>query len=141
TGELPPAHAAGFGPFLEAWSSGLFASARAVKGQIEGPITLSAYLFHQGSPFLYDPALFAAIAFHVSQTICWQIDRLKSAGVPVLMFVDEPALCLEVPAASVVSEEKRLSADRKSTRLNSSHDQISYAVFCLKKKKRQNKHN
>src|SRR5206468_4361611 len=28
----------------------------------------------------------------------------------------------------------RDSADRKSTRLNSSHDQISYAVFCLKKK-------
>src|SRR2546421_1314008 len=29
-----------------------------------------------------------------------------------------------------------LTTDRKSTRLNSSHDQISYAVFCLKKKKR-----
>src|SRR5712664_4796006 len=29
--------------------------------------------------------------------------------------------------------------DRKSTRLNSSHDQISYAVFCLKKKKRDPK--
>src|SRR2546427_1917069 len=28
-----------------------------------------------------------------------------------------------------------LDADRKSTRLNSSHSQISYAVFCLKKKK------
>src|SRR2546430_17191369 len=28
-----------------------------------------------------------------------------------------------------------LSPDRKSTRLNSSHSQISYAVFCLKKKK------
>src|SRR2546428_5208391 len=28
-----------------------------------------------------------------------------------------------------------VAADRKSTRLNSSHDQISYAVFCLKKKK------
>src|SRR2546428_5971146 len=28
-----------------------------------------------------------------------------------------------------------LDPDRKSTRLNSSHDQISYAVFCLKKKK------
>src|SRR5688572_32039596 len=28
--------------------------------------------------------------------------------------------------------------DRKSTRLNSSHSQISYAVFCLKKKKRSN---
>src|SRR5206468_8905603 len=29
--------------------------------------------------------------------------------------------------------------DRKSTRLNSSHDQISYAVFCLKKKKKKQK--
>src|SRR3989440_2385027 len=29
------------------------------------------------------------------------------------------------------------SGDRKSTRLNSSHDQISYAVFCLKKKTEQ----
>src|SRR2546430_3086397 len=29
------------------------------------------------------------------------------------------------------------AADRKSTRLNSSHSQISYAVFCLKKKKKQ----
>src|SRR2546430_12553811 len=29
------------------------------------------------------------------------------------------------------------AADRKSTRLNSSHSQISYAVFCLKKKKNQ----
>src|SRR5688572_24553042 len=29
--------------------------------------------------------------------------------------------------------------DRKSTRLNSSHSQISYAVFCLKKKKNKNK--
>src|SRR2546421_4444743 len=31
------------------------------------------------------------------------------------------------------------SEDRKSTRLNSSHDQISYAVFCLKKKKKHPK--
>src|SRR5688572_32638968 len=30
------------------------------------------------------------------------------------------------------------SGDRKSTRLNSSHSQISYAVFCLKKKKQSN---
>src|SRR5438094_2952897 len=34
------------------------------------------------------------------------------------------------------------SSDRKSTRLNSSHRTISYAVFCLKKKKKkQNTHN
>src|SRR5271163_1961552 len=36
-------------------------------------------------------------------------------------------------------DELREHADRKSTRLNSSHDQISYAVFCLKKKKKRNK--
>src|SRR2546427_4046069 len=30
----------------------------------------------------------------------------------------------------------QLNEDRKSTRLNSSHSQISYAVFCLKKKKK-----
>src|SRR2546428_9247713 len=32
------------------------------------------------------------------------------------------------------SIQLELGPDRKSTRLNSSHDQISYAVFCLKKK-------
>ena len=31
--------------------------------------------------------------------------------------------------------------DRKSTRLNSSHANISYAVFCLKKKKKKKKNN
>ncbi len=110
SGELTSANAAGFGAFEAALSSGLFRSAVAVKGQIEGPITLSAYLFHQGRPFLSDPALFAALAFHVSQIICWQIDRLKSAGLPVLLFVDEPALCLHAPVANAVSEEQRLNA-------------------------------
>src|SRR2546421_6332000 len=36
----------------------------------------------------------------------------------------------------VVVEPRGPGEDRKSTRLNSSHDQISYAVFCLKKKKK-----
>src|SRR2546421_2775796 len=38
------------------------------------------------------------------------------------------------------STDVRSRGDRKSTRLNSSHDQISYAVFCLKKKKRNSIH-
>src|SRR5215216_7517456 len=41
----------------------------------------------------------------------------------------EPALC------GVLRDEVRPTGDRKSTRLNSSHQIISYAVFCLKKKK------
>src|SRR2546430_8076468 len=34
-------------------------------------------------------------------------------------------------------EQHAVVVDRKSTRLNSSHSQISYAVFCLKKKKKK----
>src|SRR5439155_15313974 len=36
---------------------------------------------------------------------------------------------------NVLAAAKRARSDRKSTRLNSSHVAISYAVFCLKKKK------
>src|SRR2546427_2990787 len=36
-----------------------------------------------------------------------------------------------------VGDGKDAGIDRKSTRLNSSHSQISYAVFCLKKKKKK----
>src|SRR2546427_7716514 len=39
------------------------------------------------------------------------------------------------PAAGPRPERHAQRRDRKSTRLNSSHSQISYAVFCLKKKK------
>src|SRR5205809_1208123 len=38
-----------------------------------------------------------------------------------------------------LSRESLYRADRKSTRLNSSHGYISYAVFCLKKKKKKKK--
>src|SRR4051794_41366099 len=48
------------------------------------------------------------------------------------------------PQTATRSDERRVTvrtvltaADRKSTRLNSSHPSISYAVFCLKKKKKQ----
>src|SRR5262245_63024614 len=37
--------------------------------------------------------------------------------------------------------DENVTADRKSTRLNSSHLGISYAVFCLKKKKKEQKDN
>src|SRR2546430_17147154 len=40
----------------------------------------------------------------------------------------------EIRNAGSILDGRPLSKDRKSTRLNSSHSQISYAVFCLKKK-------
>src|SRR6266568_7965895 len=44
----------------------------------------------------------------------------------------------EPPGDRTVSQ--RIPLDRKSTRLNSSHSSISYAVFCLKKKKKTKKY-
>src|SRR5688572_31600908 len=43
------------------------------------------------------------------------------------------------PWLKTVAVSSQGPADRKSTRLNSSHSQISYAVFCLKKKKKKKK--
>src|SRR5206468_5309319 len=45
-----------------------------------------------------------------------------------------PSPQLEQAASYVADQFRGFGLDRKSTRLNSSHDQISYAVFCLKKK-------
>src|SRR2546421_5442839 len=49
-------------------------------------------------------------------------------------FYEEP---FDRLAANVSYVGNLVTVDRKSTRLNSSHDQISYAVFCLKKKKKK----
>src|SRR2546430_9205793 len=49
----------------------------------------------------------------------------------------KPEWCtlVEVKYFLGLTDEEAAETDRKSTRLNSSHSQISYAVFCLKKKK------
>src|SRR5437763_12856476 len=47
-----------------------------------------------------------------------------------------PAVCVVLPELHVLGARDRTTQDRKSTRLNSSHRCISYAVFCLKKKRR-----
>src|SRR5438105_10086299 len=44
-----------------------------------------------------------------------------------------------IASLTLPSGDTRCSRDRKSTRLNSSHEWISYAVFCLKKKKKKKK--
>ena len=45
------------------------------------------------------------------------------------------AMIISLSGSIDINKMSTLVEDRKSTRLNSSHDQISYAVFCLKKKK------
>src|SRR2546429_788406 len=51
-------------------------------------------------------------------------------------FFRPPAQSQSVPPTRTDGARARMLLDRKSTRLNSSHGYISYAVFCLKKKKK-----
>src|SRR3712207_8137185 len=67
---------------------------------------------------------------------------VSGKGVPVAprLHIPEPHLTLDRAAAdagkvvAVRADKHARDRDRKSTRLNSSHANISYAVFCLKKK-------
>src|SRR2546422_6200524 len=52
-----------------------------------------------------------------------------------LPFVFQLEIAVELLGALALAPSQRVPTDRKSTRLNSSHGYISYAVFCLKKKK------
>src|SRR2546430_6834831 len=78
-----------------------------------------------------------------------QAQKMRKAGVPAA----EAADLYEIPekyknigifawdfsiGPAILKLYAEWGADRKSTRLNSSHSQISYAVFCLKKKKKTN---
>src|SRR2546421_3189993 len=65
-------------------------------------------------------------------------DPVAGAKVNVVGTVNvfEAARRLGIGRIAYASSIAAYGADRKSTRLNSSHDQISYAVFCLKKKKK-----
>src|SRR2546430_3784105 len=83
---------------------------------------------------LYSPALYAAAAqrFRLEQSL----RRAVEAGDLLLMYQPQVALHSFESTGVEALLRWRKSEDRKSTRLNSSHSQISYAVFCLKKKKK-----
>src|SRR5438034_8792586 len=68
--------------------------------------------------------------------------RSNSAGALVGL-VQKGVIELHVMGATTRALDKpdRMVLDRKSTRLNSSHTVISYAVFCLKKKKKKEAHD
>src|SRR3989475_4194628 len=65
----------------------------------------------------------------------WDVERDIIDGDEAAVMLGQ-ALQLDHSTSSLMRPIRR---DRKSTRLNSSHSQISYAVFCLKKKKKKKK--
>src|SRR2546427_4270965 len=61
-------------------------------------------------------------------------EALTAAAADAALVGKQPKL-VRLRGEALLGLHRDLEADRKSTRLNSSHSQISYAVFCLKKKK------
>src|SRR5690606_40710071 len=91
----------------------------------------------RSTPFPYT-TLFRSVAFGraVPKEDILRAVALLFCGLSVLALGTTALLALEPerPLAAIFEAASAFS-DRKSTRLNSSHVKISYAVFCLKKKK------
>src|SRR2546430_13243600 len=69
-------------------------------------------------------------------TLFRSVEFAAPAGPPRRQAAEHPpALSRRAADGADAHRPVRVGGDRKSTRLNSSHSQISYAVFCLKKKK------
>jgi hypothetical protein len=87
-----PANAAGFYAFVDAFRAGAFPAARAVKGQLMGPLTLACAITVDGRPLLERADLTALIADHVVRLAAWQADTLQRLTPSVILVLDEAYL-------------------------------------------------
>src|SRR2546430_3715458 len=71
----------------------------------------------------------------------WTLDPVPGIGEHEVRIPDELTAASHRLANDSALPLSSVLLDRKSTRLNSSHSQISYAVFCLKKKKNNKNEN
>lgn len=93
-GPVQGAAASHFAAFERALRGGAFPRARAVKGQVTGPVTLASLVQVEGATGLDRPDVLAALAERVTAQAVWQVQRLRHAGLPVVIVIDEPALGL-----------------------------------------------
>ena len=78
---------------------------------------------------------YISLKTHTEDTLA--ASNLASAVIDIQEYGINHNLVIKDPEQAYSIYQEALKIDRKSTRLNSSHDQISYAVFCLKKKKKK----
>src|SRR2546428_5979791 len=78
--------------------------------------------------------LIAAIDARYPRRRSGRVGAFRGGAVPSLEQVEQRLVDRIVHVSYPIGPGGAARPDRKSTRLNSSHDQISYAVFCLKKK-------
>jgi hypothetical protein len=87
-----PSHAAGFFAFIEASRCRAFPSARAVKGQMMGPVTVSCSLYADHTAFIDHPGYRGAVADYVVRLARWQVDVLLKCSPSVVLVLDEAYL-------------------------------------------------
>src|SRR5690554_7529081 len=87
-------------------------------------------------PFLAAAILAAVAILSEAGTVFTSPEHLNHRNLHIFFNTLGFALSPVIPLAITLTFDKGLLRDRKSTRLNSSHVRISYAVFCLKKKKK-----
>src|SRR6266436_8844236 len=87
--------------------------------------------------FLVSFFFFFFFFFFFNDTATTEIYTLSlHDALPICFCFSGSVYCMESASAFACRTRTCAWADRKSTRLNSSHGYISYAVFCLKKKKK-----
>src|SRR3712207_6862540 len=82
--------------------------------------------------------LFRSMVFNLSRIIQWLREAAQLSAVYGTRQAQREEIGLTALFVGALLIWTRDETDRKSTRLNSSHANISYAVFCLKKKKNIN---
>src|SRR5690606_42050876 len=86
---------------------------------------LPSFPTRRSSDLALRPPVSSALVFSTAATCSWNFVRVSATGLS----------CASSLAWASCSRLRKVS-DRKSTRLNSSHVKISYAVYCLKKKRK-----
>src|SRR6266700_5878798 len=107
--------------------SGIFMNPSVVARQVHTPLLILGVWVAGGALALLGAFIWAELATRLPEA-GGQYAYLREAYHPSVAFVYGWVLLLVTQTGGM--------ADRKSTRLNSSHVKISYAVFCLKKKKK-----
>jgi len=123
-----PAGAAGFFAFTDACERGRFAAARAVKGQVMGPVTTACSLMADGTSFLERAELRDAVADYLVRLARWQIESLQKFSSSVVLVFDEAYLGVAVRQCP---ERRQVAADLlKSVILRVRRPAVLVGVHC-----------
>lgn len=124
---LPKEAAEGFYAFIDELARGGFPEAKYVKGQITGPVTLGLQLNDQDrKAAYYDAQMRDIIEKTVALQACWQVKSLSKYGVPVIIFIDEPALHVYGQSTYITMKKEEITGELNAV-IEPIHNMGAYA--------------